>query len=162
MGHDRAGDSDNRYCTLRALGLDRDIFHPRTFYVYDLIERCNGLYRLHTSEPGISTSVYAAGEARCTPLYTNTTCSSQRHLGPSTSSLCGYVQSSGGHRERQALIKQTFKELISWPPTHYCIFYLVLAFIKPRRKTLCLSSRDMRRVPCLVVGSVDSLTLSSS
>jgi hypothetical protein len=129
MGHYRAGDSDNSYCTLRALSLDRYIFHPRTFYVHHLFERCNRYYRLNTSEPGISTSVYAAGEARCTPLYTNNTSSSQRHLGPSTSRLCGYVQSSDNYRKIQALIKRTFKDLISWPLTHYCILYLVLAFM---------------------------------
>src|SRR5215472_5970665 len=129
MGHYRAGDSDHRYCTLRPLSLDRYIFHPRTCYVHHLFERCNSYYRLNTGEPGISTSVYAAGEARYTPLYTNNTSSSQRHLGASTGGHCGYVQSSGGDREKQAVIKRTFTDLITWPLTHYCILYLVLAFM---------------------------------
>ncbi len=39
--------------------------------------------------------------------------------------------------------------------------HLVL-FIRPRRKTLCFSSRDMKRVPCLEMGGVDYLILSST
>src|SRR5215831_14393937 len=123
MGHYRAGDSDNSYCTLRDLSLDRYIFHPHTFYVHHLFERCNGYYRLNTCEPGISTSLYAASEARCKSLYPNNTSSSQRHLGPFTSGYCGYVQPSCGYKEKQVLIKQTLKDLISWPLTHYFVLY---------------------------------------